>query len=175
MVTVEEGLLPGVKLISFPLHRDDRGFFSEVYRQSQYQALGIAQTFVQDNLSHSKKGVIRGMHFQSGEGQAKLVTVISGKIYDAFVDIRPDSPTFMKWKGVILEKGSQLLVPAGFAHGFAALEESLVFYKVSTPYDPQTEKSFSIFDPEIGIEWPVDSPLLSPRDQDAPTFSEVFQ
>lgn len=114
------------------------------------------------------------MHFQSTPGQAKLVTVITGKIYDVFVDIRPESENFGKWGAVELDQSNQLLVPVGFAHGFAVLSESAhVLYKVSNFYNPETEKSFRYDDPRIGIKWPIEKPILSERDRNAPGFKEA--
>ena len=169
--------LPGLKLIRLNVFDDDRGFFKECYRKPRYADYGIECEFVQDNISYSKKDVIRGMHFQSDPGQAKLVSVLQGKIYDVVVDIRPDSPYFGKWEGVYLEadKHEQLYVPIGFAHGFCVLSESaLVQYKVSAVYDPQTERSLRWNDPDLNISWPVSDPTLSPRDQISPFFKEVF-
>jgi len=160
-------LLPGIKLFQLKSFSDERGFFAEVFRKEGME-------FVQDNLSFSKKGVIRGMHFQSTPGQAKLVTVITGKIYDVFVDIRPESENFGKWGAVELDQSNQLLVPVGFAHGFAVLSESAhVLYKVSNFYNPETEKSFRYDDPTVGIKWPIEKPILSERDRNAPGFKEA--
>lgn len=170
--------LPGLKLIQLTVFNDDRGFFKESYRRPLYAEHGIECEFVQDNLSFSKKDVIRGMHFQSEPGQAKLVSVLKGKILDVVVDIRPESPTFGKWLGVELDdvKHQQLFVPVGFAHGFCVLSEqgALVNYKVSSLFNPATEKTFRFDDPFIAISWPTSSPLVSPRDHNAPNFNEVF-
>ncbi len=168
--------LSGPKLIKTKTFADERGFFCESYRQSVYQQAGIEYEFVQDNHSFSKKNVLRGMHFQKQPGQAKLITVLQGKIFDVVVDIRPDSPTFGKWESVLLEakKQEQLLIPIGFAHGFCVVsEEAHIFYKVSSSYDPVEEKTFRFDDPAIGIVWPVKNPLLSERDLKAPLFAEV--
>jgi dTDP-4-dehydrorhamnose 3,5-epimerase len=159
-------MLEGIKLIQLKTFSDERGFFTELYRQGDV-------SFVQDNLSFSKKGVIRGMHFQSTPGQAKLITVISGKIYDVFVDIRPDSETFGKWEGVELIQGQQLLIPVGFAHGFAALDDVHLLYKMSSFYHPETEKGFRYDDPAVGIKWPFEDPILSERDRNASNFEEI--
>ncbi len=169
--------LSEVKLISLKRFFDERGFFEETYRKSSYKIEGIATTFVQTNHSFSKKGVIRGMHFQSGPGQAKLVTVIGGAIFDVFVDIRPDSPNFGKWSSQELdsENPQQLFIPAGFAHGFAVLSESVhVIYQMDTFFDPAIEKTFRYDDPDVGVEWPVDVPILSEKDRHAPSFKEVI-
>ncbi len=156
---------------------DERGSFMEMYRKPLYEELGISCSFVQDNYSFSKKGTIRGMHFQSDPGQAKLISVISGTIYDVYVDIRPASSTFGRWGAKELDSSQpeQLFIPEGFAHGFAVLSDTAhVLYKVSTIFNPEMEKTFRFDDPTVGIEWPVDTPILSKRDQNAPSFQEVI-
>lgn len=168
--------LPGLKLIQPRVFFDERGFFKESYRKNLYQEQGIDCEFAQDNHSFSRKGTIRGMHFQRRPGQAKLVSVIVGKIYDVVVDIRPDSPTFGKWEGVYLDDAAhhQLFVPVGFAHGFCAVSETAhVLYKVSTPYDADEEKGFRFDDPDVGIIWPESNPIVSTRDLEAPSFKTV--
>ena len=168
--------LEGLKLIRPNVFFDERGYFLETYRESRYKSSGVAVSFVQDNHSFSKKGTIRGMHFQSFPGQAKLVKVVEGEIYDVVVDIRPHSPTFKQWKGFVLDskKHEQLFIPVGFAHGFAVLSETAhVTYKVSTPYDAAHEKTFRYNDPEIGIKWPVENPIVSARDLESPFFKQV--
>lgn len=170
--------LPGLKLIRLTAYEDDRGFFKECYRRPRYFENGIEHEFVQDNLSYSKQNVIRGMHFQSEPGQAKLVSVLNGKIFDVVVDIRPSSPYFGKWEAIFLEanKHEQLYVPIGFAHGFCVMskEGAYVHYKTSSVYDPSTEKSFRFDDPHIGIQWPIANPSLSPRDMECSYFKELF-
>lgn len=168
--------LKGLLLIKPKVFRDSRGFFLETFQQSSYEKAGIQCSFVQDNHSFSQKGCIRGMHFQSIPGQAKLIRVGVGKIFDVAVDIRPDSPTYGQWEGVILDDQShhQLFIPVGFAHGFCVISpEAHVLYKVSTPYDPKHEKGFRWDDPTIKIDWPVDNPLISERDQQAPFFEQL--
>lgn len=168
--------LCGLKLITPKVFADNRGFFLESYQQSVYDRAGIPSPFVQDNHSHSQKGCIRGMHFQSFPGQAKLVRVAVGQIYDVAVDIRPDSPTFGQWEGIVLDsvRHQQLYIPVGFAHGFCVLsDEAHVMYKVSTPYNPAYEKGFAWNDPDIGIAWPVKQPIVSERDQKSPSFREL--
>ena len=160
--------LEGLKLISPKRFEDARGFFTEAYRKSWDEALGAS--FVQDNHSFSKRGVIRGMHYQPG--QAKLVRVASGKILDVAVDIRPASKTFGKWEGVYLDGERQLFIPDGFAHGFCVIEDAHVLYKVSSFYDAKTECGFH-YD-SVGIEWPITEPLVSKRDLDAPKFEEAL-
>ncbi|MCB1116429.1 MAG: dTDP-4-dehydrorhamnose 3,5-epimerase [Chlamydiia bacterium] len=173
---IEDLSLQGVKLISPQVFRDGRGYFLESHQAVKYRALGIDDEFVQDNHSCSGKGVIRGMHFQSKPGQAKLVRVASGQIYDVVVDIRPNSPTFGKWVGTVLdgENHHQLYIPVGFAHGFCVLsDEAHVLYKTSSVYNHETEKGFRFDDPEIGIKWPVKDPIVSERDQQCPYFYEL--
>ncbi len=170
--------LPGPKRIRPCIFNDERGFFLECYRQPAYQELGIEERFVQVNHSFSKKGTIRGMHFQNFPGQAKLITVITGRIFDVVVDIRKSLPTFGKWEGVYLDGDTheQLFIPVGFAHGFCVVsEEAHVLYKVSTIYDPKEEKTFLYNDPSVGIKWPVGAPLLSERDRQAPSFNEALR
>lgn len=167
--------LMGAKLIVPKVFHDERGFFRETYRKPLYEQVGIDVPFVQDNHSFSKGGTLRGMHFQTFPGQAKLVSVMVGKIYDVFVDIRPESPTFGKWEGIELDdvSGQQLFIPVGFAHGFYVMSESAhVTYKVSAIYNPETEKSFRYDDPEVGIQWPNTHPLVSLRDLSAPSFRQ---
>jgi dTDP-4-dehydrorhamnose 3,5-epimerase len=168
--------LEGVLLLTPKVFRDERGFFRETYRRALYREWGIVDEFVQDNHSYSKQATIRGMHFQRFPGQAKLITVVSGCIYDVVVDIRRNSPTFGKWEGVYLnhDTAEQLFIPSGFAHGFCVVsEEAHVMYKVSAYYDAAEERSFRFDDPEVGIAWPIETPLLSERDLKAPLFSEV--
>lgn len=168
--------LPGLKLISPRVFQDERGFFFESYREERYLKEGIGP-FVQDNISHSYKNTIRALHFQSYPGQAKLVSCLEGEIWDVAVDIRPDSSTFLQWTAVLLndQNHQQLYIPVGFAHGFCVLSEvARVHYKVSAPYDPNTEKTIRWNDPEIAIAWPVSHPILSERDHSSPMFKEVF-
>ena len=168
--------LPGLKKITPQVFIDPRGFFKETYQARAYAQLGIEDTFVQDNHSYSRRGVLRGMHFQRSPGQVKLVQVIMGQIFDVVVDMRKDSPTFGKWEGVYLDgiAGEQLLIPVGCAHGFCVVsDEAHVVYKVSAPYDPVEEQGFCFDDPDVAINWPIQEPLLSLRDQQLPRFSEV--
>lgn len=168
--------LPGVKFIRPKIFHDDRGFFRETFRLPLYEQAGIDCGFVQDNHSFSKKGTIRGMHFQRSPGQAKLVTVMEGKIFDVFVDIRPDSLTFGKWDGVYLDAalGEQIFIPVGYAHGFCVISDHAhVCYKVSNIYDPKEERNFRFDDPFVGIQWPIEAPLLSDRDRKSPLLQEA--
>jgi dTDP-4-dehydrorhamnose 3,5-epimerase len=168
--------LEGLKFLRAKPFHDERGFFWEAYRLPLYRELGIGCDFVQDNHSFSRRGTLRGMHFQRRPGQAKLVSVLEGEIFDVAVDLRPGSPTFKKWHGVRLVPGEQIFVPVGFAHGFCVVSsEAHVIYKVSSVYDPAEGVGFSPLDQEIGIRWPdVGALLLSPRDAAAPPFREVF-
>ncbi len=175
---VVELSLPGLKLVRPKVFTDARGFFRETYRRPLYEMAGIDCTFVQDNHSYSKQGTIRGMHFQRRPGQDKLISVITGTIFDVAVDIRPDSPTFGKWEGVFLDgtKAEQLFIPKGFAHGFCVMsDEAHLLYKVSTFYDPKEEMAFAFNDADVNIDWPVCQPIVSERDRDCPTFKEIFR
>jgi dTDP-4-dehydrorhamnose 3,5-epimerase len=170
---VEDLSLPGLKLIRPRVFRDARGFFFESYHEPRFRAAGIHDVFVQDNHSSSVKDTVRGLHYQSSPGQAKLLRVTSGRIFDVAVDIRPDSPTFGKWEGAYLDadEHAQLFIPIGFAHGFCVTSERAdVCYKVTSVYDAATECSIRWDDPDIGVTWPTSTPLLSPRDVDAETF-----
>ncbi|HLV65452.1 MAG TPA: dTDP-4-dehydrorhamnose 3,5-epimerase [Polyangiaceae bacterium] len=167
--------LSGLKLIRPRVFRDPRGFFLETYHASRYKAAGVPVDFVQDNHSRSVRGTLRGLHYQSHPGQAKLVRVASGRIFDVTVDIRPESPTFGRWQGLYLdsEEHHQLFIPVGFAHGFCVTSEAAeVLYKVSSPYEASTECTIAWNDPDIGIDWPVQEPLLSTRDQSGERFRD---
>jgi dTDP-4-dehydrorhamnose 3,5-epimerase len=166
--------LEGLKLIRPAIFGDDRGFFLETYNALRYAEAGIAETFVQDNHSRSIKGTLRGLHYQSQPGQAKLVRVTLGCVWDVAVDIRPGSKTFGHWRGIELdaEKREQLFVPVGFAHGFCVLSAAAeVQYKCSAVYDAKTECTLDYADPELAVAWPVQAPLLSARDQGAESFA----
>jgi dTDP-4-dehydrorhamnose 3,5-epimerase len=167
--------LAGVKLIRPTVFRDSRGFFLESFHAPRYRAAGIDVVFVQDNHSRSVLGTLRGLHYQSSPGQAKLVRVAMGRVWDVVVDIRPDSPTFGQWEGVYLdaEEHLQLFVPIGFAHGFCVVSEvAEMLYKTSNLYDPLTECSIRYDDPELGVPWPVREPVLSERDRRAESFAQ---
>ncbi|MDQ4428546.1 dTDP-4-dehydrorhamnose 3,5-epimerase [Yokenella regensburgei] len=154
---------------------DSRGFFLEAWHKEKYEQAGITGNFVQDNRSRSSRNVLRGLHFQHTKPQGKLVSVISGEVYDVAVDLRPGSETFGQYVGVILsgEKNNQLYVPPGFAHGFCVLSEYADFhYKCTDFYDPSDEGGIIWNDPDIGIEWPVTSPLLSDKDIKLMTLAE---
>ena len=169
--------IPDVIRIEPTVFRDARGFFLESYHRDRFSAAGIGCAFVQDNHSRSVRGTLRGLHYQREPGQAKLVRVARGRIWDVAVDIRPGSPTFGRWVAAELSDANQhmLFVPVGFAHGFVVLSAVAdVLYKCSHVYVPETEAGIAWNDPDIGIRWPIDQPLLSPRDQSNPRLREVF-
>ncbi|MGC8777273.1 MAG: dTDP-4-dehydrorhamnose 3,5-epimerase [Candidatus Caldatribacteriaceae bacterium] len=169
--------LEGVVLIEPTLFEDERGFFMETYSFRDFQELGLGVTFVQDNHSFSRKGVLRGLHFQREHPQGKLLRVVRGAIFDVAVDIRQNSPTFGKWYGVELsaENRRQLYIPPGFAHGFLALSDADVLYKATDYYHPGDEGGIIWNDPDIGIAWPlVGEPVLSPKDQGWGGLRELY-
>ena len=158
----------GLLIIEPTVFEDERGYFLESHHINRFRAAGIDQGFVQDNLSFSKKGILRGLHFQISRPQAKLVHAISGEIFDVAVDIRPASATFGRWSGVLLseENKRQLFIPEGFAHGFCVLSQSAhVAYKCTEYYDPQDEGGIIWSDPDLGIDWPLKHPKLSEKDR----------
>lgn len=171
-----ETKLDGVVLLEPEVHGDARGFMVETYRDDTWAELGIGVEFVQHNHSRSSQGTLRGLHFQTEPGQAKLVRCPRGKIFDVAVDLRSDSPTFGQWEGYELddETHRQLFVPVGFGHGFAVLsEEADVSYLLSSTYDPATESGIAWDDPDVAVDWPVADPLLSERDKGAPSLNAV--
>jgi len=160
------------------IYPDDRGWFYEFHKDSTLEALGIDVQFLQENISFSKKNVIRGLHFQRAPyAQAKLATVISGRVLDVVVDLRTGSATFGKVYTCELDSISKkmLLVPEGFAHGFAALEDSIFFYKCSNVFDKPSESGILWNDPQLNIEWPVANPIVSDKDKLLPTFEELLR
>lgn len=176
----EDTEIPGVKIVSPKRHGDARGFFSEVYKQSDWRKAGLYLSFVQDNHSYSAPvGTLRGLHFQiDPAGQDKLIRVIRGRILDVAVDIRRSSSTFGKHVALELsaENWRQLLVPIGFAHGFVTLEpDTEVLYKVTRPYAPALDRGLAWDDPALGIEWPIPAggPLLSERDRSWPRLRDL--
>jgi dTDP-4-dehydrorhamnose 3,5-epimerase len=175
---VRETRLPGVLLVEPDVYADERGEFLETYHRERFMALGIVTDFVQDNLSRSRKGTVRGLHYQTGRGQAKLVSVVRGSIWDVVVDIRAESRSFGEHEVFLLDDVSrhQLLVPTGFAHGFAALSALAdVSYKVSSYYDAAAERGIAWNDADLGIKWPVDKPIVSLRDAANPPLRAVLQ
>jgi dTDP-4-dehydrorhamnose 3,5-epimerase len=162
------------------VHGDGRGFFTETYRGQWHERWGIPRgdVFIQDNHSRSARGVVRGMHFQVGDGVAKLVRCARGRILDVAVDLRAGSPTYAQWQGVELDDEGmrQLYVPVGFAHGFCVLSETAdVLYKQTAYYDPELERGIAFDDPDIGIEWPLpgEELIVSDRDRVAPRLAEI--
>ncbi len=173
---IETTLLDGVLLISPKTFGDARGFFMETYHQERYRQAGITVTFVQDNLSSSVVGTLRGLHYQVDHPQGKLVQVVQGEIFDVAVDVRQGSPTFGRWVGATLsdENRRQLYVPPGFAHGFCVVSDTaLMAYKCTDVYCPTGERSIRWDDPDVGIDWPLDAPILSDKDAAAPVLSAL--
>lgn len=165
---VLETPLNGVLVVEPDIFGDKRGFFLETYNYKRYGEAGIGTNFVQDNLSYSVRGTLRGLHYQHPHAQAKLVQVIAGEVYDVSVDIRGSSPSFGKWTGVYLseENRRQVYVPEGFAHGFCVLSETaIILYKCSDFYAPDSEGGILWCDPDLGVEWPVEDPLVSDKDR----------
>jgi len=171
--------IPDVILIKSKVFEDERGFFMETYKKPDFERAGIRGDFVQDNHSKSKYGVLRGLHFQREPyAQAKIIRCTRGVIYDVVVDLRRDSPTFGKWVGVILSEYNrwQLYIPRGFAHGFLVLSDvAEVVYKVDNVYAPDYEGGIIWNDPEIGIDWPIDRPMVSEKDMRWPTLREAIE
>jgi dTDP-4-dehydrorhamnose 3,5-epimerase len=169
--------LEGLLLISPKVFRDDRGWFQESYNRAAFEAAGVRETFIQDNHSASGRGTLRGLHFQSHPGQAKLIRCTRGKIWDVAVDIRPSSPTFGRHYGANLDDASmmQIFIPVGFAHGFLVLSETAeVQYKCSNLYNPATESGIAWDDPDIAVAWPLEgiTPILSDRDKKSQSFAD---
>lgn len=168
--------LAGLLIIEPKVFGDERGFFLETWARKRYQEMGINVDFVQDNLSFSRHGVLRGLHFQNPQAQGKLVYVLQGEVFDVAVDIRKGSPTFGRWHGVVLSADNkrQFWVPAGFAHGFCVTSESALFaYKCTELYAPQHEKSIRWDDPTLAIDWPVNEPQVSDKDRLAPLLADI--
>ncbi|MEI6127129.1 MAG: dTDP-4-dehydrorhamnose 3,5-epimerase [Pseudomonadota bacterium] len=163
--------LPGVVIIKPDVLRDNRGFFMEVYHQKKYADTGLNRTFVQDNYSHSSKGILRGLHFQLKYPQGKLVYVVKGEIFDVAVDIRKGSPTFGRWIGEVLseENNYQIFIPEGFAHGFCVISETAdIIYKCTDFYHPDDDRGVLWSDEQIGITWPFRNPTVSDKDSRHP-------
>jgi dTDP-4-dehydrorhamnose 3,5-epimerase len=175
-VNVVETKLPGVLIVEPDVFGDERGFFMEGYNGRRYEEAGLPNRFVQDNLSFSARGVLRGLHFQNPQPQGKLVCVLRGEVFDVAVDIRVGSPTFGEWTGVTLsaENKRQFYVPPDFAHGFVVTSEAaLFFYKCTDYYNREAEGAVLWNDPDIGIEWPVAEPILSEKDRAAPLLKAM--
>jgi dTDP-4-dehydrorhamnose 3,5-epimerase len=175
-IEFEPTRLDGVILVKPVVWKDERGFFLETYHAEKYRDGGIAAPFVQDNQSFSVYGTLRGLHAQIRYPQGKLVRAIVGEIFDVAVDARPDSPSFGQWVGATLssENHHQLYVPPGYVHGFVVTSETAhVQYKCTDFYHPEDEISVLWNDPEIGIDWPVDAPILKEKDAQAPRLAEI--
>lgn len=171
-----ETRLEGLVLLEPTVHGDARGFLVETFSVAAWREAGVAVDFVQDNHSRSGAGILRGLHFQTVPGQAKLIRCVHGRIFDVAVDLRRGSPTYGQWEGHELDdvRHRQLFLPVGFAHGFCVVSEIAdVHYKVSSYYNPATEAGIAWDDPEIGVEWPLAQPRVSARDANAPKLTEV--
>jgi len=176
-ITIETTEIESVLVVHTGLFEDDRGFFSESYSQPMWRQAGFEAVFVQDNLSKSRRGTLRGMHYQlEPHGMGKLVRCVQGAIFDVAVDLRKESPTYAKWIGRELsaQNNLSLWVPAGFAHGFVALrDETLVHYKCTAMHHPEAERALSFKDPTIAIEWPLEPTVISQKDADAPRLGDA--
>ncbi|MSP26429.1 MAG: dTDP-4-dehydrorhamnose 3,5-epimerase [Myxococcales bacterium] len=168
--------LPGVLLIEPRAFGDERGYFLETWHDQRYSALGIPEAFVQDNVSRSTEGTLRGLHLQHPNGQGKLVQALLGEVYDVAVDVRVGSPTYGRWVGAVLNDTNhhQLYVPAGFAHGFVVRSEVAIFsYKCTGPYDKESELGVAWDDPELAIAWGTAAPRLSEKDRAHPRLQDI--
>ncbi len=175
---VDKTPLQGVLVITPKVFRDSRGFFFETYHEARYREAGVDIHFVQDNLSSSAKNTLRGLHAQVKQPQAKLVRCIEGEIYDVVVDIRKGSPTLGQSFGDLLsaDNAKQIFVPEGFVHGFCVMSErAQIEYKCSDFYAPDDQLTVLWNDPELGIDWPIQEPILSDKDRTAPTFQQLRQ
>ena len=167
---------PGLLFIEPKLYGDQRGWFFESWNSERYAEAGIHADFVQDNISYSTKGVLRGLHYQRPYTQGKLVFVLEGNVWDVVVDLRKSSPMFGKWSGFTLtgEKKEQLYIPPGFAHGFCVLSDTVLFqYKCTDKYSPESEHGIMWNDPDLNIPWPVDAPVISDKDTKHPYFKDL--
>lgn len=170
--------LPGVLVFEPKVFGDDRGWFLETFHQKRYEKAGITERFVQDNVSFSTKGILRGLHFQNPNSQGKLVQVLSGEVFDVAVDIRVGSPTFGQWVSQVLSSKNhkQMYIPNGFAHGFCVLSETAIFsYKCTDYYNPSTEGGIIWNDSQIRIDWPISEPILSGKDSSYTQLKDIQQ
>lgn len=170
--------LPGLRVVEPTVHRDERGFFFESYQSDRYRDAGVDAEFVQDNNSGSGRGALRGLHFQHPYGQGKLVQALAGEVFDAVVDVRVGSPGFGRWYGTTLsaETRRQLFIPAGFAHGFMVVSEFAEFaYKCTDFYHPECDHTLLWNDPDVGVEWPAGSPVLSEKDRSGRTLHQLLE
>lgn len=175
-VRVSETELPGVLLVEPAVFGDERGFFLETWSAARYREHGITVDFVQDNLSKSRQGTLRGLHLQYPHAQGKLVYVITGEVFDVAVDVRVGSPSFGRWFGTVLSESNkrQLYIPPGYAHGFCVTSpEALFAYKCSEGYRPEAELTIAYDDPKLGVRWPVTSPTLSKKDMAGKPLGEI--
>jgi len=175
-IKVRQAAVPDVLIIDPALYGDTRGYFLEVWHQETYNQYGMPSSFVQDNVSRSARGILRGLHLQHPYGQGKLIHVLEGEVFDVAVDVREGSPTFGRWVTERLsgENHRQLFIPTGFAHGFCVVSDyALVAYKVTELYHPETEFGIAWNDPALGIDWPVETPILSPKDEAAPHLADL--
>jgi dTDP-4-dehydrorhamnose 3,5-epimerase len=175
-MNIKETKLPGVLVLEPDVFSDERGFFLETWSSTRYEKAGIKGPFVQDNVSFSKKGTLRGLHFQYPQSQSKLVQILSGEVVDVAVDVRKDSPTFGQWISEVLSDANhrQMYIPSGFAHGYCVTSETAVFsYKCSDFYNPSSEGGIIWNDPDINIDWPMEEPILSPKDADYPRLKDI--
>jgi dTDP-4-dehydrorhamnose 3,5-epimerase len=175
-VDILQTSLPEVVVIKPKVHEDPRGFFMETYRAEVLAGAGIRRSFLQDNHARSVRGVLRGLHYQLRQPQAKLCRVVSGEVFDVAVDVRLGSPTFGRWVGVLLsaENKLQIYVPRGFAHGYVVRSETADFlYKCDEYYDPSDDRGILWSDPDIGIAWDVSEPTVSDKDQQLPRLADV--
>ena len=178
MMNVHKTELDGVLIIEQNVFADQRGYFMETYQRERYADAGINADFVQDNLSFSKKGTLRGLHYQHPHDQAKLVQVIQGKVFDVVVDIRRESPTFGKWIGQYLsdKNNFQIFIPGGFAHGFCVLSDTALFhYKCSDFYAPESEGGIRWSDSDVAIDWPLEFPIVSEKDAKFSCLKDIAQ
>ena len=175
--TFEKTKIEGVYIIETKAYGDNRGYFMETYKETDFRAAGLNYTFVQDNQSSSRRGVLRGLHFQKTFPQAKLVRVLRGEVFDVAVDLRRGSATYGQWVGVILsgENKRQFMIPRGFAHGFVVVSDMAEFaYKCDEVYHPEDEGGILWNDPDIGVDWPeVGEIILSEKDKKNPTFAQA--
>lgn len=174
-MTSEPLALPDILLLKPRIFRDERGHFLETWKAQEYEKLGVGP-FVQDNVSISQRGVIRGLHLQHPHGQGKLISVLHGRAFDVAVDVRHGSPTFGRWVSAELsdQNGWQLYIPPGFAHGFQALSDDVAFhYKCTEPYAPQAERAVRWNDPSIGVMWPLADAIIGEKDLSAPLLADI--
>jgi dTDP-4-dehydrorhamnose 3,5-epimerase len=175
-ITITDTPLPGVRLIEPSRFEDDRGWFAELWNAERYAAAGLDFGIAQDNVSLSRRGVLRGMHFQWPNGQGKLISVLTGAVFDACIDVRVGSPTFGRWFGTVLSDDNhrQLWIPAGFAHGFLVVSDTaLVHYNCTVPYDAASDRAVAWNDPDVAIDWPQQPATVSRKDDGAPRLADL--